>query len=57
MTFLHVNASREKKLAAVKISADDVGIIASEFEVDKKKAELRLREHDGNVVAALESFL
>ena len=48
---------RERALAAVKISQEDVGIIATEFEVDKKKAELRLREHDGNVVAALESFL
>lgn len=48
---------RERALAAVKINQEDVGIIATEFEVDKKKAELRLREHDGNVVAALESFL
>jgi len=41
----------------VKISQDDVGIIATEFEVDKKQAERRLRENGGNVVVALESFL
>lgn len=50
-------ARREKELAAVKISADDVGIITSEFEIDKKQAERRLREHSGDVVAALESYL
>ena len=41
----------------MKISSDDVDVIASEFEVDKKKAELRLREHGGDVIAALESML
>lgn len=48
---------REKQLRQVKVSAEDVALIAAEFEVDKKHAELRLREHDGDVKAALESFL
>ena len=48
---------REKQLRQVKVSAEDVALIAAEFEVDKKRAELRLREHGGDVKAALESFL
>ncbi|THG00914.1 hypothetical protein TEA_001317 [Camellia sinensis var. sinensis] len=36
---------REKELAAVKINAADVDIIANELELDKKVAERTLREH------------
>jgi NACalpha-BTF3-like transcription factor len=47
---------RERELAAVKIDLLDVKTIASEFEIDVKAAERRLREHKGDVVAALKSF-
>jgi NACalpha-BTF3-like transcription factor len=48
---------REKELAAVKINKEDVDVIATEFEVDKKAAERRLREHNGVLMDALKSFL
>lgn len=48
---------REKELAAVKINAEDVDIIANELEMDKKVAERTLREHKGDAVAAIRSFL
>ncbi|GAX78789.1 hypothetical protein CEUSTIGMA_g6226.t1 [Chlamydomonas eustigma] len=48
---------REKELAAVKINKEEVDIITSEFEMDKKSAERRLREHGGNLHAALASLL
>lgn len=48
---------RDKELAAVKITAADVEIIMSELEVDQKQADRRLREHQGSVKAALQSFL
>merc|ERR1712224_561801 len=47
---------REKELAAVKIDAEDVEVIANEFAVDKKAAELRLRERKGDLEAALKSY-
>ncbi|KAL8486111.1 hypothetical protein ACS0TY_022530 [Phlomoides rotata] len=48
---------REKELAAVKINAADIDIIANELELDKKVAERRLREHKGDAVAAIRSLL
>ncbi|EYU29667.1 hypothetical protein ABFS82_07G005400 [Erythranthe guttata] len=48
---------REKELAAVKINAADIDIIASELELDKKVAERTLREHKGDAVAAIRSLL
>ncbi|KAL5182629.1 Huntingtin-interacting protein K [Glycine soja] len=52
---------REKELAAVKINAADVDIIANELEVgnflDKKVAERTLREHKGDAVAAIRHLL
>lgn len=48
---------REKELAAVKINAEDVDVIASELEIDRKVAERTLREHKGDAVAAIRSFL
>ncbi|MEW5302781.1 MAG: hypothetical protein WDW38_004105 [Sanguina aurantia] len=48
---------REKELAGVKCSREDVDVIVLECEVDKKAAERRLREHNGNLTAALQSFL
>ncbi|XP_058077252.1 uncharacterized protein LOC131225694 [Magnolia sinica] len=48
---------REKELAAVKINAADVDIIANELELDKKVAEKTLREHKGDAVAAIRHLL
>ncbi|KAH9605515.1 hypothetical protein KSS87_014225 [Heliosperma pusillum] len=48
---------REKELAAVKINAGDIDIIANELEMDKKVAERTLREHKGDAVAAIRSLL
>ncbi|GAV70847.1 hypothetical protein CFOL_v3_14345, partial [Cephalotus follicularis] len=51
---------REKELAAVKINAADVDIIANELEakqLDKKVAERTLREHKGDAVAAIRYLL
>ncbi|PPE02282.1 hypothetical protein GOBAR_DD00616 [Gossypium barbadense] len=47
----------EKELAAVKINAAEVDIIANELELDKKVAERTLREHKGDAVAAIRSLL
>jgi len=48
---------REKELAAVKINAEDVGVIASEFCLDKKVAERKLREMNGDLEATLKVLL
>ncbi|KAK9803627.1 hypothetical protein WJX72_006829 [[Myrmecia] bisecta] len=48
---------REKELAAVKVNPADIDIFASEFELDKKTAERRLREHKGDLRQALEACL
>lgn len=48
---------REKELAAVKINAAEVDIIANELELDKKVAERTLREHKGDAVAAIRYLL
>jgi len=48
---------RDKELAAVKLRKEDVEVIVTEYEVERKLAERRLREHGGNLRAALESFL
>ncbi|KMT16276.1 hypothetical protein BVRB_3g054270 [Beta vulgaris subsp. vulgaris] len=48
---------REKELAAVKINASDIDVIANELELDKKVAERTLREHKGDAVAAIRSLL
>lgn len=50
-------AKREKELAAIKINAADVDVIAAECEVDRRAAEKRLREHNGSLYEALKSFL
>ncbi len=56
---MHVNhhVLRERELAAVKVQADDINTIALEFELDKRSAERRLREHNGDVVATLKALL
>lgn len=41
----------------MKVSPADVELISSEFEIPKKQADVRLREHNGDVRAALDSLL
>lgn len=48
---------REKELAKVKVNKEDVQAIVREMEVDSDVAERRLKEHNGDVVAALMSYL
>ena len=52
-----IMCDREKQLAAVKVSKDDVSIIAAEFELDSITADRRLREHNGSLIDALQSYL
>jgi hypothetical protein len=50
--------AREKELAAVKLSDPaDTDLVAAELELDKKVAERRLREHGGDVLQALRTFV
>ena len=49
--------SRKEKLAAVKIDEKDVALIAQEMEISDRHAEQTLREHDGNLKAALKALL
>ena len=44
-------------MAAVKINMADVDVIVEEFGVDKKAAEIRLRENKGELESALKSYL
>ena len=48
---------KERELAAVKVNQDDVALISTEFEIDKKAAERHLREAKGDVKAAIETML
>ncbi len=41
----------------MKLRKEDIELIMKEYEVERKLAERRLREHGGNLRAALESFL
>ena len=54
---LEAQRQKERELAAVKVSQEDVELIATEFEVDKKKAERELREAKGDVKAAIVAML
>eukprot|EP00850_Spirogloea_muscicola_P020661 SM000222S07002 [mRNA] locus=s222:221543:222260:- [translate_table: standard] len=53
------NAQRlkEKELASVTINPEDVDLIATELEMDRKQAERTLREHKGDAVSAVRSML
>ena len=48
---------RDKELAAVSIHEPDVAVLAEEFRLDEKDAELVLRENDGNLEKALRHCL
>jgi NACalpha-BTF3-like transcription factor len=50
--------ARERELAAVKLQEpEDINLVAAQLELDKKAAERLLREHVGDVSAALRSVL
>jgi NACalpha-BTF3-like transcription factor len=50
--------AREKELAAVKLNDPaDVELVAAELELEKRVAERRLREHGGDVLQALRTFV
>ncbi|XP_067133606.1 huntingtin-interacting protein K [Centruroides vittatus] len=46
-------AARQKELAKVTIKKEDLELIMREMEIPRSVAELKLREHHGNVVEAL----
>eukprot|EP00899_Mesostigma_viride_P027349 jgi/Mesvir1/779/Mv17378-RA.1 len=48
---------RERELAAVRINTEDVDVMVAELQLDRKVAERTLREHNGDAVAAIRSFL
>ena len=48
---------RDKELAAVKVSMDDVAVVVEEFELDKKAADRALREHGGDLAQTLEALV
>eukprot|EP01026_Neomeris_dumetosa_P066509 TRINITY_DN6442_c0_g1_i6.p4 TRINITY_DN6442_c0_g1~~TRINITY_DN6442_c0_g1_i6.p4 ORF type:complete len:110 (-),score=29.34 TRINITY_DN6442_c0_g1_i6:220-549(-) len=48
---------RQRELAAVKIKKADAELIAQEFELDIKTAELRLREAGGDARIAIKSLI
>ena len=50
-------AKREKELAQVKITKEDVDLIVDQMEISQILAEKSLREHKGDVVEALVSLL
>ena len=45
--------AREKELAKVSVTKEDIDLIVEELEIPKAVAERTLREHHGNVVEAL----
>ena len=49
--------ARERALAAVRLELEDVNLVATELELDKKEAERLLREHEGDAVATLRAAL
>mmetsp|Transcript_9697 Transcript_9697/g.16835 ORF Transcript_9697/g.16835 Transcript_9697/m.16835 type:complete len:112 (-) Transcript_9697:398-733(-) len=50
-------AAKERELAAVVISKDDVELLERELEITKLEAERLLREHKGNAVSAIRAFI
>lgn len=47
----------ERRLASVKVKKEDVELICHEFEITKAKAERILKEHDGDLKAALTNLI
>lgn len=48
---------REKALAAVKVSKEDVELVAQEMELTTQQADRKLREAGGNVVECLNALV
>jgi NACalpha-BTF3-like transcription factor len=46
-----------RRYRRVKIDQADVALIVAEVDVEKKAAEMRLREHGGDVASALRSYV
>eukprot|EP00741_Cyanophora_paradoxa_P015139 tig00020848_g14610.t1 len=49
--------ARERELAAVVVKKDDIEFMERELEITKQEAEQAIREHKGDVTAAVRSFL
>ncbi|KAI9981690.1 hypothetical protein PInf_009447 [Phytophthora infestans] len=47
----------EKKLAVVKVSKEDVALVAQEMEISTQQADRKLREVDGDVVKCLSALI
>ena len=47
---------RERALAKVKVAKDDIAVLNAETEWGLDRSEMFLREHGGDVAAALRSF-
>eukprot|EP01103_Thecamoeba_quadrilineata_P001894 TRINITY_DN11759_c0_g1_i1.p1 TRINITY_DN11759_c0_g1~~TRINITY_DN11759_c0_g1_i1.p1 ORF type:complete len:119 (+),score=43.10 TRINITY_DN11759_c0_g1_i1:31-357(+) len=54
---LEEQKQRAQELAAVKINEEDVELIVNELDVPRPSAELTLREHKGDVIAALRAII
>ncbi len=52
-----VLSCREKELAAVKVSKEDIDLVSFEFELDAKTAERHLRECNGVLIDTLKALL
>ena len=50
-------AEREKQLASVKVKKEEVDLLVSEFEIAKIRAERVLKEHNGDLAAALSALI
>ncbi len=50
-------AQKQKDLAKVEITAEDVAVIEGELELGKAASELLLRENNGDLKAALASYV
>jgi NACalpha-BTF3-like transcription factor len=48
---------RQRELAAVSIKEEDIDLIVNELEITRTIAEVTLREHKGDVVAALRHLI
>eukprot|EP01116_Phalansterium_solitarium_P012301 TRINITY_DN28479_c0_g1_i1.p1 TRINITY_DN28479_c0_g1~~TRINITY_DN28479_c0_g1_i1.p1 ORF type:complete len:110 (+),score=42.95 TRINITY_DN28479_c0_g1_i1:272-601(+) len=52
-----LKAQRERELAAVTVSADDVAVLAAEFELSTAAADRLLREHNADLASALRQLV
>ena len=50
-------AELDKELLALKVPAEDVQLVANQMDIDEKTAELAIKEHRGDVAAALNALI